>query len=66
MIQLINLTKQYGKLAAVDALNLEVPDGQIFGFLDIDADPAFTASQSFAADFQENAFVFDRHAPSLV
>jgi ABC-2 type transport system ATP-binding protein len=33
MIQLINLTKYYGKLAAVDALNLEVPAGQIFGFL---------------------------------
>ena len=33
MIQLINLTKHYGKLAAVDALNLEVPAGQIFGFL---------------------------------
>jgi ABC-2 type transport system ATP-binding protein len=33
MIQLINLTKHYGKLAAVDGLNLEVPPGQIFGFL---------------------------------
>ena len=33
MIQLINLTKHYGRLAAVDALNLEVPAGQIFGFL---------------------------------
>ncbi|MGE5217889.1 MAG: ABC transporter ATP-binding protein [Chloroflexota bacterium] len=33
MIQLINLTKQYGKLVAVDGLNLEVPRGQIFGFL---------------------------------
>jgi ABC-2 type transport system ATP-binding protein len=33
MIQLINLTKHYGKLAAVDSLNLEVPAGQIFGFL---------------------------------
>ena len=33
MIQLVNLTKHYGKLAAVDALNLEVPAGQIFGFL---------------------------------
>ena len=33
MIQLINLTKNYGKLAAVDGLNLEVPAGQIFGFL---------------------------------
>ncbi len=33
MIQLINLTKHYGKLAAVDGLNLEVTAGQIFGFL---------------------------------
>jgi len=33
MIQLINLTKHYGKLAAVDGLNLEVSAGQIFGFL---------------------------------
>jgi ABC-2 type transport system ATP-binding protein len=33
MIQLINLTKRYGELAAVDALDLEVPAGQIFGFL---------------------------------
>jgi ABC-2 type transport system ATP-binding protein len=33
MIQLINLTKHYGKLAAVDGLNLEVPSGEIFGFL---------------------------------
>ena len=33
MIQLINLSKHYGKLAAVDNLNLEVPAGEIFGFL---------------------------------
>src|SRR5262245_28173187 len=33
MIQLLNLTKHYGKLAAVEGLNLEVPEGQIFGFL---------------------------------
>jgi ABC-2 type transport system ATP-binding protein len=33
MIQLIHLTKHYGKLAAVDDLNIEVPAGQIFGFL---------------------------------
>jgi len=33
MIQLINLTKQYGKLTAVDNLNLAVPKGEIFGFL---------------------------------
>ena len=33
MIQLINLTKRYGKFLAVDALNLEVAPGEIFGFL---------------------------------
>ena len=33
MIQLINLTKNYGALTAVDGLTLEVPAGQIFGFL---------------------------------
>ncbi len=33
MIKLINLTKNYGKLAAVDSLNLEVQTGEIFGFL---------------------------------
>jgi ABC-2 type transport system ATP-binding protein len=33
LIQLINLTKHYGKVAAVDGLDLEVPAGQIFGFL---------------------------------
>ena len=33
MIKLVNLTKQYGKLAAVDSLNLEVGQGEIFGFL---------------------------------
>jgi ABC-2 type transport system ATP-binding protein len=33
MIQLIDLTKHYGKVAAVDRLNFEVPPGQIFGFL---------------------------------
>ncbi len=33
MIRVINLTKIYGRLTAVDALNLEVPAGQIFGFL---------------------------------
>jgi len=33
MIQLIDLTKRYGKLAAVNGLNLEVPAGEIFGFL---------------------------------
>lgn len=33
MIQLINLTKHYGKVTAVDGLSLDVPRGQIFGFL---------------------------------
>ena len=33
MIQLIDLTKRYGKLAAVNRLNLEIPAGEIFGFL---------------------------------
>ena len=33
MIRIVNLTKHYGKLAAVDALNLEVAAGEIFGFL---------------------------------
>ncbi|MGH7811649.1 MAG: ABC transporter ATP-binding protein, partial [Candidatus Binatia bacterium] len=33
MIQLINLSKHYGHLAAVDRLNLEVAAGEIFGFL---------------------------------
>ena len=28
-----NLTKQYGKRLAVDKLNLEIPEGEIFGFL---------------------------------
>ena len=33
MIQLEQLTKQYGSFTAVDALDLEVPSGQLFGFL---------------------------------
>ena len=33
MIELIHLTKRYGRLAAVDDLNLIVPAGEIFGFL---------------------------------
>ena len=33
MIQLENLSKHYGSLAAVDSLNLEVGSGEIFGFL---------------------------------
>jgi ABC-2 type transport system ATP-binding protein len=33
MIQLKALTKRYGTFTAVDAINLEVPGGQLFGFL---------------------------------
>ncbi len=33
MIQLKSLTKRYGTFTAVDAINLEVPHGQLFGFL---------------------------------
>ena len=33
MIRLENLTKHYGRVAAVDSLNLEVQPGEIFGFL---------------------------------
>jgi ABC-2 type transport system ATP-binding protein len=33
MIKLIDLTKNYGKLTAVNKINLEVAQGQIFGFL---------------------------------
>ncbi len=33
MIKLSNLTKLYGKLTAVDSINLEVAQGEIFGFL---------------------------------
>jgi ABC-2 type transport system ATP-binding protein len=33
MIKLINLTKQYGKLTAVNGIHLEVARGQVFGFL---------------------------------
>jgi ABC-2 type transport system ATP-binding protein len=33
MIKLINLTKNYGKLVAVNKINLEVARGEIFGFL---------------------------------
>ncbi|MGH7623580.1 MAG: ATP-binding cassette domain-containing protein, partial [Gemmatimonadaceae bacterium] len=33
MIQLKALTKRYGTFTAVDAINLEVPHGQLFGFL---------------------------------
>ncbi|MGE5304930.1 MAG: ABC transporter ATP-binding protein [Alphaproteobacteria bacterium] len=33
MIRLINLSKNYGALTAVESLNLAVPSGEIFGFL---------------------------------
>ncbi len=33
MIELIDLTKRYANTLAVNALNLKVPDGEIFGFL---------------------------------
>lgn len=33
MIELSNLTKRYGNFTAVNAINLEVPRGELFGFL---------------------------------
>ncbi|UWG98475.1 ABC transporter ATP-binding protein [Dehalobacter sp. DCM] len=33
MLRLINLTKKYGNLTAVNALNLEIEDGEFFGLL---------------------------------
>ena len=33
MIRLTNLSKQYGSFTAVDAINLTVPPGELFGFL---------------------------------
>lgn len=33
MLKIKGLTKKYGKFIAVDALNLEVPEGEIFGFV---------------------------------
>jgi ABC-2 type transport system ATP-binding protein len=33
MIKLTNLTKQYGRLTAVNGINLEVKAGEVFGFL---------------------------------
>ncbi|HBQ26609.1 MAG TPA: ABC transporter, partial [Syntrophomonas sp.] len=33
MLQTVNLTKNYGKLTAVNQLNLEVKAGELFGFL---------------------------------
>ena len=33
MIELVNLSKRYGKTHAVDELSLTVPDGELFGFI---------------------------------
>ena len=33
MIRITDLTKRYGSFTAVDAINLEVPQGELFGFL---------------------------------
>ena len=33
MIELTNLTKRYGSFTAVNAINLDVPKGELFGFL---------------------------------
>src|SRR5437762_4403428 len=33
MIKLTNLSKRYGTFTAVNAINLEVPRGELFGFL---------------------------------
>src|SRR5437762_8309380 len=33
MIELRTLTKKYGSFTAVDAIDLSVPDGELFGFL---------------------------------
>ncbi|MDY6842940.1 MAG: ABC transporter ATP-binding protein [Thermodesulfobacteriota bacterium] len=33
MIQLLNLSKKYGEFTAVDCVNLEISQGEIFGFL---------------------------------
>ena len=33
MIKLVNLTKNYGNLTAVNSINLEVAQGEVFGFL---------------------------------
>ncbi|MFN2152842.1 MAG: ATP-binding cassette domain-containing protein, partial [Anaerolineales bacterium] len=32
-IETINLTRRYGKLTAVDALNLEIPAGSLYGLI---------------------------------
>ena len=33
IIELRDLTKQYGELTAVDALNLRIEEGAVFGFI---------------------------------
>ena len=33
MLKIENLTKKYGDKSAIDNLNLEVQDGEIFGFI---------------------------------
>ncbi len=33
MIELVDITKHYGKNRAVDGISLEVPDGELFGFI---------------------------------
>jgi ABC-2 type transport system ATP-binding protein len=33
MIKLVNLTKSYGRLTAVNNINLEIAEGEVFGFL---------------------------------
>ena len=33
MIELINFTKHYGDLVAVDCLNLKIEPGEMFGFI---------------------------------
>ncbi len=33
IVQAVNLTKKYNKLTAVDALNIEIDEGEVFGLL---------------------------------
>ena len=33
MIETVALTKQYKNLTAVDALDMKIPEGEIFGFI---------------------------------
>jgi ABC-type proline/glycine betaine transport system ATPase subunit len=34
MIELLNFTKRYGRLPAVDTLNLKIEPGEVFGFIE--------------------------------